>query len=544
MKALTPGPSLFLFCLAAYLLSMGGHLYSADDEVKALVTEGIVEHQSVALPTFNMIYMSVGVDGQSFSPFPIGSSLTMIPFYVIGDALSGLFPSLPRPIILEFCYSLVNPLATAVTAFLFFSLCRFLTYSVRTSLLTTLVFAFCSIAWPYAKTAWSEPQATLGVLLGLYGVVRYAKGGELRWLASGGAGLAYACITKYEMGLYVFGCCYLLLHHLAYQKQELMRRRILALLAYGAPLAVGAFIVLGYNYVRFGGWTLFGNYVQDIAIQADQSNPILDSLEGIVVGVYQHLFSTGKGILLFSPPLILFYWAVKLFYRERRDLALLSVGLAAAFLVIAGAFWAMSNVAWGDRYFVSLTPFLVLPLASLVRSLADVGSAYMKRSFVTLCLIGIGIQLLGVSINFQTVIDRQLANGEKPDLQVRSYDPEYSPVLLHLKEVFHRGGDTWDLIRSGRKPFLEDKLRQSGIEMAGTVDQKAYRDVIRYHTYDYWFCYMYLTGLPAYMILAPMALLLLTLVLSGRRLIQILYQSEGSETERPISPSASEPARV
>lgn len=523
---------------------MGGHLYSADDEVKALVAEGIVERHSVALPTFNMVYMSVGVDGQSYSSFPIGSSLTMIPFYVIGDALSGAFPSLPRSIFLEFCYSLVNPLITAVTAFLFFSICRLLTYSVRTSVLTTLVFAFCTITWPYAKTAWSEPQAILGVLVGLYGIVRYTNGCRSGWLAFAGVGLAYACITKYEMGLYVLGCSYLLLHHLAYQKRESLQRRILALLVFAVPLALGAFVVLGYNYVRFGGWTVFGNYIQGVATQAGQPNPIFDSLEGIVVGIYQHLFSTGKGILLFSPPLILFYWAVKLFYHERRNLAQLSVGLAAVFMVIAGAFWAMSNVAWGDRYFVSLTPFLVLPLASLVRSLTDVGSDYMKRSFVTLCLVGIGIQLLGVSINFQTVIDQQLANGEKPDLQVRSYDPEYSPVLLHLKEVFHRGGDTWDLVRLGRKPFLEEKLRQSGIDVAGTVEQKAYRDVIRYHTFDYWFCYMYLTGLPTYLILIPMALILLMLVLSGRRLMQIIYQSEGSETERTISPSASEPSRV
>ena len=539
MKSLSPGRSLFLFCLAAYLLSMGGHLYSADDEIKALVTEGIVERHSVALPTFNMIYMSVGVNRQSYSPFPVGSSLTMIPFYLIGDALSNVFTSLPRPIILEFCYSLVNPLVTAVTAFLFFSLCQLLAYSVRTSLLTTLVYAFCTTAWPYAKTVWSEPQATLGVLLGLYGVVHYLKSGKTKWLVCSGGGLAYACITKYEMGLCVFGCSYLLIHHLVYQTQAPFRRRMVALLAYGAPLVAGGVVALGYNYVRFGSWTVFGNYLPDVANQVGQPNPILDSLEGIVVGVYQRLFSTGKGILLFSPPLIMFYWAVKLFYREQRDLAQVTVGLTTAFLVITGAFWAMSNMAWGDRYYLPLTPLLVLPLASLVRSLVDVGSDYMKRSFVTLCLIGIGIQMLGVSINFQTVIDQQLANGETVGLQARSYDPEYSSVLLHLKEVLNRTGDTWDLVRLGRKPFLDEKLRQAGIDASETVDQKAFRDVIRYHTFDYWFCYMYFTGVSAWLILVPMALLLLTLVYSGRRLMQIFFQTQSAEVERRPPPPTS-----
>lgn len=540
MIPLSPGHSLFLFCVAAYLISMGGHLYSADDEIKAIVTEGIVERHSVAFPTFNVIYMSAGENGQSYSPFPVGTSLTMIPFYLVGDVISKIFPSLPRSIILEFCFSLVNPLVTAVTAFLFFSLCRLLTYSVRTSILTTIVFAFCTIAWPYAKTAWSEPQATLGALLGLYGVVAYLKTDRARWLAAAGAGLGYACITKYEMGLYVFGCSFLLLHHLAVQKQKPTRRRILALLVYAAPLVTGAIVVLGYNYLRFGGWTVFGNYVQNVATQVGQSSPLLDSLEGIVVGVYQHLFSTGKGILLFSPPVILFYWAVKLFYREHRGLAHLSVGLTTAFLVLAGAFWAMSNMAWGERYFVSLTPFLVLPLASLVKSLIDQGSTYMKRSFVMLCVIGIGIQILGVSINFQTVIDKQLANGEKTDLQVRNYDPEYSPVLLHLKEALNRVGDTWELVRLGRKPFLDGKLRQSGVDVSESVDQKAFRDVIRYHTYDYWFCYMYLTGVPAWIILIPMILLLLTLTLSGRRLTQFMSPDNNSETERKTLLSASE----
>ncbi|SVD83645.1 uncharacterized protein METZ01_LOCUS436499, partial [marine metagenome] len=129
-----PSIWLFLFFVALYFLSMGGHLYSADNEVKGLITEGIVERHSVSLPRIEMMYMTPGRDGLSYSPFPIGTSITMIPFYLVGDGLAHLFPSLPREIVIEFSYSMINSIVTALTCVILFATSRLLGFSPRTSI--------------------------------------------------------------------------------------------------------------------------------------------------------------------------------------------------------------------------------------------------------------------------------------------------------------------------------------------------------------------------------------------------------------------------
>ena len=534
----------FVLFLTIYLLTMGGHLYSADDEIKAMIAEAIVDRQSVALPEVNMAYMNVGKDHLSYSPFPIGLSLTLIPPYLISKVLVELFPSIPSQILAEFCYSTINPVITALSCMVLFEIIRLIGYTAPVSVITTFIYGCCTIAFPYAKTVWAEPQATLCSLIGLYGVLLFQIKGKHRRLIWAGVAIGFGILTKYETVIYGLFFAWMIMSFQLKLPDRNWKRAIIDLIYYGLPVFVFCIATLAYNIVRFNDWRAFSHYGDMVGIQGNQPNPFLDSMEGIVIGIYLHLFSTGKGVFVFSPPAIMYYWAVRDFRSQHRDLTALSVILIAVMFISTGAFWTMSNLAWGERYFVSLTPYFILPLSALVAKIVEHRNYYMKKSLITVCVIGFLVQLLGVSINFQTVIDKQLANGEKTDLQVRSYDPEYSPVLLHLKEALNRVGDTWELVRLGRKPFLDGKLRQSGVDVSESVDQKAFRDVIRYHTYDYWFCYMYLTGVPAWIILIPMILLLLTLTLSGRRLIQILYQSEGSETERPISPSASEPARV
>ncbi|MBM3263923.1 MAG: glycosyltransferase family 39 protein [candidate division Zixibacteria bacterium] len=522
----TDAPALYVFtCFSAlYLLTMGGHLYSSDDEVKALIAEALVERQSVTLPAFDMAYMTVGRDGQSYSPFPVGASITMIPFYIAGRFVADVFPSFPRPFVVEFCYGLMNPLVTALGCAMFFLLCRQLGYSVRTALVTTFVYGTCTIVWPYAKTAWSEPQVASWLLVAVYGVEKFDAGGRLRWLAAAGTVGGYAVLTRYDAAFYVLGISLLACYRVAKHPNGLSTSAVVrAGLAYGVPLGVFAFLVLGYNYIRYESWTAFGHVADRVAEQVGQSAPLLDSLEGIFAGVYQHLFSTGKGVLLFSPPVLMFYWAVKTFYREHKPLALLCAGVPVLLLVVMGAMWGMSNVAWGERYLVPLTPFLVLPLAGLVAGFTDRGSHYMRRSTIGLCAAGLAVQVLGISISFQAVLDEQLSRGERPDLQLRSYDPEYSPVLLHFKAVLKRIPDTWEALRDGPEAFVRKRM-ETGDGAADASASKSYRNVIRFHTFDFWFCYLYFVRVPWWMTAALCFLLVGAMLFSRRALLRLMQK--------------------
>lgn len=513
---------LFLFCLSVYLLSSGGHLYSADTEIKALITEGMVERGSVALPEVRMIYMVPGRDGLSYAPFPVGTSITMIPFYMVGDGLSHLLPNLPRELILEFFLSLINQLATALTCMVLFSLCRQMGYSVRTALVTALIYGFCTIAWPYAKTCWSEPQATLCILAAFYCVVRFGSVQKPAWLVWAGLLTGYGITTKHEMGLYMFLLTGLIVCYM-YRNGFSWRNLLVSMAAYGIPLACFGFLNLYYNYLRFESWFHFGHYASlQTHFERSDTIPFLDSIEGIVVGVYQRLFSSGKSILLYSPPVILVYWAFKSFWLNHRAEAVFCLAVPVVFFISAGSSWQMSGIAWGERYFMSITPFMVLPLSALAANLLDHRKAFLKKSLIGLSAAGFCVQIIAVSVNFQATVDKLVSKGGKFDVQLMSYDPEYSPLLLNFKAFLSRIPDTWRLATQGLASMEKTQSASTASLTMMDFKQKSLRDAIRYHTFDFWFLYMYFMNFSMFLIIIAGSFLSALIVLSGRRLYSYL----------------------
>jgi len=513
---LNPGFWIFSFCLSSYLLTMGGHLYSADNEIKGLIAESIIERHSVALPELRMVYMVPGRDGLSYSNFPLGSSLTMIPFYMIGDLTADWFPQIPRSIVLEFFFSTINSIMTAASCTVFFLICLQLKYSIRTATATALIYGFSTIAWPYAKTTWSEPQATLCVLAAFYFILRFREHNGLKWLVLSGACLGYGITTKHEMGLYTFLLSGLLLLYL-WQADRKYHRMFMAGLACGIPLALFGLLNLYYNFLRFEDWFAFGHY-QTVQQQMEQTAPFFDSMEGFIVGIYQHLFSTGKGILIYSPPMLMFYWAIKKFKGSHPVEAWFCLAAPVVFFIAAGTSWQMTFMAWGERYFVSLTPFLILPLAALLEDLIEQGSTYMKRSMITLVAIGVCIQILGVSVNFQATSDKLLAKGDRFNLQTLSYDPEYSPVLLNFKEFVSHFSGTWQLLNAFSHM---ESLESSGAISIADLDDKSVREKIRFNTFDFWFFYMFFSRVPPVLMVIPLLMMFACAIMSGCVILSI-----------------------
>jgi hypothetical protein len=142
----------------------------------------------------------------------------------------------------------------------------------------------------------------------------------------------------------------------------------------------------------------------------------------------------------------------------------------------------------------------------------------MKKSLITFIVLGFCVQILGISVSFQTIIDKMGMAGNEMDIQLLSYDPEYSPVLLHAQDFYARIGDSWKILVYGVDTFLQAQQTAEVITGAISMDIKSNRDLIRFYTYDYWFCYMLLMKMPIYMILLPALALIASVFLSGKRL--------------------------
>src|SRR5258708_854291 len=91
------GPALVLgiFFLSLYLLTMGGHLDSPDEELMFQVTRSLVERGSMDIgdTVLPERFALPGIDGRSYAPYGPVSSVLSVPFYLIGEAISASLPS-------------------------------------------------------------------------------------------------------------------------------------------------------------------------------------------------------------------------------------------------------------------------------------------------------------------------------------------------------------------------------------------------------------------------------------------------------------------
>ena len=140
---------------------------------------------------------------------------------------------------------------------------------------------------------------------------------------------------------------------------------------------------------------------------------------------YGLTISSGKGLLWYSPPIILAIVGWWPFWRRWHAEALLCLGIVLAHFAFYGRIFAWhGDGSWGPRYLMVMLPFAILPLVALLEGL--------RRRPIRLTLVstvvaaGIVVQLLGVLVNFDWYILRS-------DQGTRHFSPPASPILVHAR---------------------------------------------------------------------------------------------------------------
>lgn len=214
---------------------------------------------------------------------------------------------------------------------------------------------FASVASPlgsYAFLEFSEPVQAAALTLALFAALKAADspGGRPRLEFFAGFAAGIAVLTKSSL---LIVAPFTLLPLLEVSDWRRTRRSI-TVAALGAALPLVAWTAL--EIVRFG--RLFGGYPDDRF-----THPWLDGLWRLLVG-------PNRGILLFWPALILFFWAVtrvgpRLFATPAGRAW---IGAAAAFalqLSVAAGYWGWHGMeGWGPRLFLAAVP-LMAPFAAL-----------------------------------------------------------------------------------------------------------------------------------------------------------------------------------
>ena len=382
---------IFFFFLFIYLLSSGGHLYTQDGLIIHKVAENMFKHHHWNITGLPPQGLSLGSDGQFYSPYGLGTSLAYIPLMALGQLLSHV------PDLAWVKTALAMSLNCFVTAFscIFFYLCaRTLGFKEKTSISLTLFYGLGSFVWPYAKFGFPDPLSGLFTIGSVFFAISYTLKQSRIQLFGCGLFMGCMCLTRLTTALFVPAIIlYLLLKELSHSSSKSPRsiflNTLIILLGAILPLVLMAY----YNQERFGSWLLTGyhNYI----VSPDQPQA-WGFTTPLFVGLYGLLFSAGKSVFLYVPLALLIYPAFKKFWiTNKYECLLFMIMILQVFLFFSCWVNWEGGTSWGPRYLYSIIFCMILPLGKLMES--DTKS---KRLCWSLFILGFFINSLGVLVSF------------------------------------------------------------------------------------------------------------------------------------------------
>ena len=365
----------FLLVLGVYVLTSSGRIDTIDAQFRFSVAEswyrtGVPE---VADPILHRGTFA-GIDGRRFSAYNAPPSLFGIPFLALADRLGARNDDARR-----FAFMLVSPLFGAALASL--TCWTFLGLGVprRRAVGWAIAAAFCTLVWPVAASGFDQVQHAFFLLLALALAHRSAVRERLALALAGGcaAGVAIAYQESYALLAPLVGlACFP-------DRRPRLRPGLPRYLLFGLGSAAGLGLWAAYNLFRTGHLVVENRFGFGRLHPPMWGNP-LDGAASLLV-------SPGRGVLFFSPLVVLAVAGVLGLRRSRPALALAVVSASLLhFGFISTLSFFSGEWCWGPRYLVvALVLFhLGLPFAPPLRPI-------VRRGLVA---AGCGVQLLGLSL--------------------------------------------------------------------------------------------------------------------------------------------------
>ncbi|MCQ3973686.1 MAG: hypothetical protein DPW09_09610 [Anaerolineae bacterium] len=452
---ITPHASLFLFLFAIYLLTYTPRINSSDGLAMFATAESLVRRGALDIEQIRWMDLqqgTFGLDGLLYSRKGIGVPVGLLPLTWLGLVIPwwGMVSA----------SLLFNAVVTALTAVVLSAYLQQLGFASNTGLIVALTFGLSTLAWPYAKSLFSDPFSGLLLLAAASALLKYSRGAE----GQGGRGeinrspapplprspallpaflaglfLGWNIATRYAEAVFVPVFGLLLLYYLL-NVQRLTFNILPALLAFSAPILTIGLGLIAFNLSRYGDPFNTG-YLPN------------ETFSGLLwQGLAGQLFSPGRGLFLYCPIFLLSLVGFWPFFRRYRPEAIVTLSVIVIHLLLYGK-WFMwhGGYAWGPRFLVPTLPFWAVFLAPVAakafpakRGGEDTGGenlpsfpslhrllASSPHRLIFLSLAGLGLipQLLSVAIDFAPFQNSLLETGLPLFDPQTFFDPQFSPFI-------------------------------------------------------------------------------------------------------------------
>ncbi len=477
-----------------YAATTGGSF--ATDLASYEVTASLVEHGSVAM-RYNVLDTEHerGLDGRYYAPVGIGHPVFGVPFYAAARlAMAAGFRAGKPESLTKAAVVFGSTVAAAGCVFFACLLAWRIWRDRRAAIGASLLLAFATPLWVYAKFGFNAPLAALCLSAAAYGLWTGARTGSPGWLMAGGVALGYGVLTRHEMLLAAVPAAV----WLWMESKDRTQARARWFVSAGVPVLLAVLTWMTYNYVRFG-------HPFDTGLLRDP-NVRLDT--PLLVGLHGLLLSPGRSLLLYAPLSIAGAIALWRGRREDRSTAVyFSLHVLLFLLLIAMMHQWDGGESYGPRYLVPILPFVTLPVARWLRP----GAGRRARAAVlAVGVAGIAVQIPGVLVDFNKA---QLAFARsRPDYSIAltRYTWEGAPLVLNARMA---ATSVPENLR-----YLTGRATPPSAETTGDESNRDFSQQFAF-SLDFWWLYLfYLGALPRWAALAAPAALFAAAWLLGRRL--------------------------
>ena len=417
-----------LLLVAVALLTatiQSGELGTADTTRRLQVTHSLwTSAPQVQMADYSE-FGSPGRGGRIYAWYGVGQSLLMLPADVVGTAAAkapwwrGYVESRATPqirsIVVSGCTNVLLNVLTALVALRFLEL---LGFSRRQSIAGSLALICATTHLHYAQNMQENNYIFLLTLTGLWLQLRWAEGGERKWLWWGAGALGLNLLTRMTTALDLVGAAVFVLLVGVFARGDgsqlaalLSARRVKEYLRTVVPVyAVFVFLDRLYQFVRFGSWT--STYMRLQANEQMRREPTLPAnfpwsghwfQGGVHSGLLGPLFEPEKSIFVFDPLFGLALILTVVLWRRMspvvRAYAVAMLVLLAAYMVLYARYFAWAgDFAWGDRYISSVVElFAMLAVPLLIRYGSELGRVVRVCGW---CVVAASVAIQAASLAF------------------------------------------------------------------------------------------------------------------------------------------------
>ncbi|HUQ64099.1 MAG TPA: hypothetical protein VM121_10120 [Acidimicrobiales bacterium] len=401
-----------------------------------------VAHSMVTERTFRVYNDGLGIN-VPYASYGIGLSLLMVIPELVGSPLGR------SPLTLN---TLINPILLALIALVIWVSARRCGVTTRQATVVSLCLALATPLLPYATTTFSEIGVSLGVAMGILGILIAKDRGRVGGLIAG-TGIGVAALMRPDSFLLVAPVVAIG----AVMASRPQWRTAMAGVAIAAMPAIA--ITALYNMARFSS-PLTSQYAG-----FDLSDSFVTPFW---TGFYGLTASPGRGIILYAPIVLSVAIGMRWAWQRSPLLTTVCLALLVSRLLFYATWWSWAGgTGWGPRFLVPAMPALLPFVLEIVRRLEvkprSTATATASLAFAGLLVVSLGIQVVGAATDVRG--DGVIVEALRRDALVPSGDLPFmtrattSPMLAATTDPFM----DWSLfpIRENAQELLKGRTLMS-----------------------------------------------------------------------------------